>query len=1136
MPPLFYLPSRAAEITRNDAPFLKNYPHPIPKLSPAGRCAAHIFCYNYYIPRARIRVCRADGLYRSAAAVQASARTLAIPFGQNLLSADGDIPRHSTKEEKMKTRRLLAAFTVLLAIALVVASMAVTAFAYSVNVKISDVELTIAAPVAGADVTRDYSSVTVKNPMDYKVVGITWYHYGFDDHVGVDAGTEKYFIGGRSYTVRIDLQVKGMSEWNFTWAGESTDYSGITATINGESARVTYRELNPDSKTISVLCDFHNIPKKSVRPSVFIPTPVAGETAPSHTAIIPLNDRATFVSSLDHGWYTLDNGEWRSMGASEKFVAGESYKVKLSLIANEGFRFATENADENNCIGGNVNGKKVSIKLTYMGENNDGAVYHDTRVDIEYEFASIDAKIIDEVSFDGISIPSEGQNPIFTAPTMGDSIYSLVTDEAVTGGAQYGFVGGIRWANLIGEALDESYVFENGISYDLTFFIRSTSDYRFGDVVSATANEGDVEITPIFGDPTLAMVNISFAPCNGGVLSSIALRGDVQPINGNKPNFTNFAGGHGFDLAPVGDAVVWYDVTADEIMETEDKFVYGHTYELRIVVASDKYLNGNAGKFELAPADQLSVKVGGFDAVSVSAYGTADEKDMAQVTLRFDCAKALIESVYIGMDEPVEGSFPGNKITLDRDWYSVEKFYFVDNDTDEEWDPLDRFVAGKNYGVYINLVAKEGYEFDSVVYATINGSEIYSYTDGEGRLIAYTSFYPTELPYSIVTFSPGEGDGASIEERVKLGVITLPDCEFTAPEGKKFAGWTTDGGMTLLAGAYNVTTEGGVTFEAYYVDENDHKHVYADEYDHNEFEHYKYCQDPECPAYEESKQFISGHDWGNNTPCDDTCTVCGYVRDNYLGSSDLHFYEFACSEVCPNCGLERETIHTPGAPANCTDDQECTVCHKLLDTAKGHTPGEAATCGKAQTCTVCGDELAPATGNHTPGDPATCTEAQTCTVCGAELDAKKGHTPGEAATCGADQTCTVCGDVLAEATGIHTPGAAATCTEAQTCTVCGAELAPANGHEGGVEWISDEAGHHKLCGCGERVDEGEHSDADGDEKCDVCGYNMSKGLGGGWIALIVIGSVLLLGGGGFCLFWFVIRKKISVGASSDAAE
>ena len=79
-----------------------------------------------------------------------------------------------------------------------------------------------------------------------------------------------------------------------------------------------------------------------------------------------------------------------------------------------------------------------------------------------------------------------------------------------------------------------------------------------------------------------------------------------------------------------------------------------------------------------------------------------------------------------------------------------------------------------------------------------------------------------------------------------------------------------------------------------------------------------------------------------------------------------------------------------------------------------------------------------------------------------------------------------------------------------------------------------------------------HKDSDSDEKCDVCGISMSAGSGnvggngggangggegkepqkegltGGQIAGIVVGSVagvIVLGAGGFAIFWFVIKKK-----------
>ena len=62
-----------------------------------------------------------------------------------------------------------------------------------------------------------------------------------------------------------------------------------------------------------------------------------------------------------------------------------------------------------------------------------------------------------------------------------------------------------------------------------------------------------------------------------------------------------------------------------------------------------------------------------------------------------------------------------------------------------------------------------------------------------------------------------------------------------------------------------------------------------------------------------------------------------------------------------------------------------------------------------------------------------------------------------------------------------------------------------------------------------------HADENNDGKRDTCEYWMSTipddpidnkdGLGTGAIVGIVIGSVAVIGIGGFAIFWFVIKKK-----------
>jgi hypothetical protein len=98
-------------------------------------------------------------------------------------------------------------------------------------------------------------------------------------------------------------------------------------------------------------------------------------------------------------------------------------------------------------------------------------------------------------------------------------------------------------------------------------------------------------------------------------------------------------------------------------------------------------------------------------------------------------------------------------------------------------------------------------------------------------------------------------------------------------------------------------------------------------------------------------------------------------------------------------------------------------------------------------------------------------------------------------------------------------------------------------HDHTSEWKTDATNHWNECACGDKANVAPHADANNDEKCDVCEYNMSNepgttpgtddpntpddndGLGAGAIVGIVIGSVLVVGIGGFAIFWFVIKKK-----------
>ena len=112
-------------------------------------------------------------------------------------------------------------------------------------------------------------------------------------------------------------------------------------------------------------------------------------------------------------------------------------------------------------------------------------------------------------------------------------------------------------------------------------------------------------------------------------------------------------------------------------------------------------------------------------------------------------------------------------------------------------------------------------------------------------------------------------------------------------------------------------------------------------------------------------------------------------------------------------------------------------------------------------------------------------------------------------------------------------GGTATCAQPAVCEVCEKTYGNALDHNHGTAWESDANEHYNECECGDKANKSAHADENNDGKCDVCEYQLSSGgngggntgLSGGAIAGIAVGGVAVAGGGGFAIFWFVIKKK-----------
>ena len=90
---------------------------------------------------------------------------------------------------------------------------------------------------------------------------------------------------------------------------------------------------------------------------------------------------------------------------------------------------------------------------------------------------------------------------------------------------------------------------------------------------------------------------------------------------------------------------------------------------------------------------------------------------------------------------------------------------------------------------------------------TLNNASVkevtYKYDTGNARIGKVAFTLKTEVPakYITISFDPNGGTGTMKPMRVKAGVgYTLPECTFTPPEGKEFAGWLAVNGKVYPAG------------------------------------------------------------------------------------------------------------------------------------------------------------------------------------------------------------------------------------------------------------------------------------------------------------------------------------------------
>ena len=240
--------------------------------------------------------------------------------------------------------------------------------------------------------------------------------------------------------------------------------------------------------------------------------------------------------------------------------------------------------------------------------------------------------------------------------------------------------------------------------------------------------------------------------------------------------------------------------------------------------------------------------------------------------------------------------------------------------------------------------------------------------------------------------------------------------------------------------------------------------------------------------------------------CDDACDVCLEIREV------THVFAFACAPICSKCWKPNTTPHT--FDNDCDTDCNVELCPYTRKTEHQYDNNCDTTCNECglkrtvadhpydNACdTICNECGLERTVPDHVYDNACDTK---CNVCDAERTVSA-HVYDNAC----DKSCNVCGAERTVADHTYDND----CDK--DCNVCGTTRDTS--HQFGL-WIEIKEATNKESGEETRF-------------CNVCQYAETRttdptgGISTGAVAGIAVGGTAVVGGGGFCLWWFVFRKK-----------
>ncbi len=473
---------------------------------------------------------------------------------------------------------------------------------------------------------------------------------------------------------------------------------------------------------------------------IYVETPVAGESATVYPEEVYWVPEGCTVESIV--WY--ENGAlWNVTNGGERFEAGNSYRVEVTLVADNGVRFADP-----------LTSAEISYKIAtvnaYGGNAQKGIV-------MSVDFGEC-PNVVPQVDLT-VTAPKEGNTPSYTIGCGSDAYYAVGGSSNYTDYRRwYESSDGYDWWEI-----NTSSKFKSGYYYKLYVDIRTNNGYEFplidnGTIqpnVSATVNGYYANVIKAYEqDPSRYItVEYNFGECSDSIVEKITVENVTAPVAGEKPNYNWSIRGTGYQMDTAKNAyydvywknppeqwyfikngIGWYDVTDSDWVYENETFIAGHEYQCIVYVVTE---NGFEFVIDLYtnPEKWPTATVNGYTAEINRDWTNSTE---ARVYYTFTCGAKTVDKVAItDLENPVGGNTPDTEVTVgDSDSYTVESVEWFDI---EDNPAAETFESGVPYYALITVAPATGTVFADAetIEVTVNGSELDSVEIKDGKLLIY---------------------------------------------------------------------------------------------------------------------------------------------------------------------------------------------------------------------------------------------------------------------------------------------------------------------------------------------------------------------------------------------------------------